>query len=191
MTTQNDCKRSRNPMKMVSDVIFKTFRPFLVIWGLFRPFLANFGPKFKIVLNWSCDHSKWLQERQKSIKDGFRWVQVISRHFVCFWGHKSHFWARTQNCCKLVLWHLKTITRRAEIWWRWFRMSLSRYLGHLEKKMCYFGAHCSHFWPQNDKRWPEMTWTHWNCHLKPFLMDFCLSCGHFEWSHDQLRRSVR
>ena len=30
-----------------------------------------------------------------------------------------------------------------------------------------------------------MTWTHWNCHLKPSPMDFCLSCGHFEWSHDQ------
>ena len=58
VTTQNDRKRSRNPMEMVSDVTFQTFRPFLVIWGLFRPFLANFGPKFKIVLNWSCDHSK-------------------------------------------------------------------------------------------------------------------------------------
>ena len=32
-----------------------------------------------------------------------------------------------------------------------------------------------------------MTWTHWNCHLKPSLMDFCLSCGHFEWSHDQFK----
>ena len=30
-----------------------------------------------------------------------------------------------------------------------------------------------------------MTWTHWNCHLKPSSVDFCLSCGHFEWSHDQ------
>ena len=71
VTTQNDRKRSRNPMEMVSDVTFQTFRPFLVIWGLFRPFLANFGPKFKIVLNWSCDHSKWLQEKQKSNEDGF------------------------------------------------------------------------------------------------------------------------
>ena len=30
-----------------------------------------------------------------------------------------------------------------------------------------------------------MTSTHWNCHLKPSPLDFCFSCGHFEWSHDQ------
>ena len=126
MTTQNDCKRSRNPMKMVSDLTFQTFRPFLVIWGLFwhvlaifgqippqiqdcrrqviwplkmtarevklqwrwfhlslfrrsghfwsfGTFSAIFGPKLKIVVYWSCDHSKWLQEKQKSNGDGFRW----------------------------------------------------------------------------------------------------------------------
>ena len=50
VTTQNDCKRSRNPMKMVLDVIIQTFSLILVIWGLFQPFLANFGPKFKIVI---------------------------------------------------------------------------------------------------------------------------------------------
>ena len=30
-----------------------------------------------------------------------------------------------------------------------------------------------------------MTSTHWNCHLKPSPLDFCFSCGLFEWSHDQ------
>ena len=79
VTTQNDRKRSRNPMEMVSDVTFQTFRPFLVIWGLFQPFLANFGPKFKIVI-------------------------------------------------KLVMWPLKMTAREAEIRWRWFQMSLFRYL---------------------------------------------------------------
>ena len=38
MTTQNDRKTNRDPMEMVSDVTFQTFRPFLVIWGI----LANF-----------------------------------------------------------------------------------------------------------------------------------------------------
>ena len=52
VTTQNDRKRSRNPIEMVSDVTFQTFRPFFVIWGLFRPFLANFGPKFKVGKKW-------------------------------------------------------------------------------------------------------------------------------------------
>ena len=97
VTTQNDRKRSRNPMEMVSDVTFQTFRPISVIWGTFRPFLANFGPKLKIVVNWSCDHSKWPQERQKSTEDGFiwqfQWVQVISGHLVSFWGQKWLQWA--------------------------------------------------------------------------------------------------
>ena len=129
VTTQNDRKRSRNPMEMVLDVIFQTFRPVLVIWGLFGhfwpffsqfwpqtqtcrklvmwplkmiareaeiqwrwfqmslfrysdhvrsfwaffghfwPLLANFGPKVKIVINWSYDHSKQSQDEQKSNGD--------------------------------------------------------------------------------------------------------------------------
>ena len=96
VTTQNDRKRSRNPMEMVSDVTFQTFRPFLVIWGLFRPFLANFGPKFKIVLNWSCDHSKWLQEKQKSNGDGFGChfsdIQANFGHLGPFSAIFGQFW---------------------------------------------------------------------------------------------------
>ena len=34
-------------------------------------FLANVGPKLKIVVNWSCDHSKRSQDEQKSNGDGF------------------------------------------------------------------------------------------------------------------------
>merc|ERR1712218_213396 len=49
MTNQNDCKRSRNPMKMVLDVIIQTFSLISVIWGHFWLLLANFGPKLKIV----------------------------------------------------------------------------------------------------------------------------------------------
>ena len=33
--------------------------------------------------------------------------------------------------------------------------------------------------------WNGLKWTHWNCHLKPSPFDFCFSCNHFEWSHDQ------
>ena len=72
VTTQNDRKRSRNPMEMVSDVTFLTFRPFLVIWGLFRSFWAifgRFGPKFKIVADQSYDQSKRPQEEQNSYGD--------------------------------------------------------------------------------------------------------------------------
>ena len=84
VTTQNDRKRSRNPMEMVSDVTFQTFRPISVIWGPFRPFLANFGLKLKMVVNWSCDHSKWPQEKQKSNGYGLRF------HFSDIWVNFGH-----------------------------------------------------------------------------------------------------
>ena len=109
MTTQNDRKRGRNPLKMVSDGNFNGFRSFQAI---LCPFEAT----------------------------------------------KSHFWAGTQNCCKLVLWHLKTITRRAEIWWRWFRMSLSTHLGHFEKKSVILEPVVAIFGPkmtQDGLKWPE------------------------------------
>ena len=38
-------------------------------------------------------------------------------------------------------------------------------------------------WPVYDK-WPKMAWISEKWHSKPFPLDFCLSIGHFEWSHD-------
>ena len=49
VTTLNDRKRSRNPMEMVSDVIFRLLGLFSGHLEPFRPLLSNFGPKFKIV----------------------------------------------------------------------------------------------------------------------------------------------
>ena len=49
---------------------FWSFRAF---FGHFWPLLAYFCPKLKIVLDWSCDHSKRLQDEQKSDGDGFRY----------------------------------------------------------------------------------------------------------------------
>ena len=76
-------------MEMASDVTFQTFGPFLVIWGLCWPFLANFGPKLKIVASQqSCDHSKRSQEEQNPDGDGSDDdIQVISGHFVFYWGN--------------------------------------------------------------------------------------------------------
>ena len=48
-----------------------------------------------------------------------------------------------------------------------------------------FGPKNGSWWSQNDTKLPEMTWTHWNCHLKPSPMYFCFSCDRFEWLHDQ------
>ena len=66
------------------------FRPFCVILG---PLRAIFGPEHKIVANWSCDTSKWLQDKQKSDGDGFRChFQDI---YVILGNVENHkFWAQ-------------------------------------------------------------------------------------------------
>ena len=46
-------------------------RSFWAFFGRFWPLLANFGPKLKIVINWSCDHSKRSRDRQKSSHSTF------------------------------------------------------------------------------------------------------------------------
>ena len=143
------------------------FRSFGALFGHFWPLLANLGLKHKIVVNWSCDHSKRPQEKQKSNGDGFWWkfqgVQVTSGHFG---ATKSHFWAQTQNCHKLVLWHLKMIARGADIWWRWFQKSLWTCWGHLGQFWGHFrailGPFQANLWPQTQNccrlvMWPLKT----------------------------------
>ena len=48
-----------------------------------------------------------------------------------------------------------------------------------------FGPKNGSWLSQSDTKLPEMTWTHWNCHLKPSPMYFCFSCDRFEWSYHQ------
>ena len=81
-----------------------------------------------MVVNWSCDHSKWPQEKQKSNGDDFGChfsdIQAIFGHLGPFSAIFGQFWAKTQNCRKLVMWPLKMTARRAEIQWKWFRMTI-------------------------------------------------------------------
>ena len=73
------------------------FRPFCVILG---PLRAIFGPKHKIVANWSCDTSKWLQDEQKSDGDGFgchfQDIYVISDNVdnLKFWAQIGQKWPK-------------------------------------------------------------------------------------------------
>ena len=53
-------------------------RSFGAFFDHFWPLLANFGPKVKIVVNWSYDHSKQSQDKQKS--DGYSPVLKINDH---------------------------------------------------------------------------------------------------------------
>ena len=63
-------------------------RSFWAFFGRFWPLLANFGPKVKIVINWSYDHSKQSQDEQKSDGDGLEChlsdIQTIFCHFGPF-----------------------------------------------------------------------------------------------------------
>ena len=68
---------------------------------------GHFCPKLKIVVNWSCDHSKRSQEKQKSDGDGFGChfsdIQAIFGHLGPLLAIFGQFWPQTQNCCKLVM----------------------------------------------------------------------------------------
>ena len=37
---------------------------------------------------------------------------------------------------------------------------------------------------EKGSKWPKMAWKSEKWHSKPSPLDFCLSCDHFEWSHD-------
>ena len=42
-------------------------------------------------------------------------------------------------------------------------------------------------WPkmaEKGPKWPKMAWMSQKWHPKPSPLNFCFSCGHFEWSHD-------
>ena len=90
----------------------------------------------------------------------WRWFQKSLWRLEVIWGHfgailgpfRANLWPRTQNCCRLVMWPLKTTARGAEFWWRWFRKSLWTCWGHLGQFWGHFGAILGPFranlWPQ-------------------------------------------
>ena len=80
-------------------------RSFGAFFGHFWPLLANFGPKVKIVVNWSYDHSKQSQDEQKSDGDRlgchFSDIQTIFCHLGPFFGHFWPFWQNFAQNSKL------------------------------------------------------------------------------------------
>ena len=79
-------------MEMVSEVNLSMLRSFQDHLG---PFEAIIGPKLKVVVGLSCDHSKRPQEEQKSNGDGFgsqfEDAQVILGPFGTIWDHLGQF----------------------------------------------------------------------------------------------------
>ena len=93
--TQNWSVRAVTISNQSISVTFQTFRPFLFICGHFWPFWSNFGLRFKIVTDKSCDPSKWPQEKQKTNGDGFgchfSYIQAIFGYlgpFSAIFGRK-------------------------------------------------------------------------------------------------------
>ena len=78
-------------------------RSFGAFFGHFWPLLANFGPKLKIVVNWSYDHSKQSQDEQKSNGDGlgchFSDIQAILGSLGPFSAIFGHFWQLLATFC--------------------------------------------------------------------------------------------
>ena len=157
MTTQNDRKRSRNPMEMVSDDTFQTFRTILVIWGTFQPFLANFGLKLKMVVNWSCDHSKWPQEKQKSNGDGLRChfsdIQFNFGHLGPFWPLLANLGPKLKNVY-IVRNDIDVLKVTSETTFIRFLLVLQSFWG-VTRPVCdnfMFGPKNGSFWPQYDTK---------------------------------------
>ena len=169
-------------MEMVSDVTFQTFRPISVIWGTFRPFLANFGLKLKMVVNWSCDHSKWPQEKQKSNGDGLRChfsdIQVNFGHLGPFLATFGQFGPKTYDFLHCPKWHR---CLESDIWNHHHQISACLAIifkipkGQLTTILS-FGPKLAEKGP----KWPKLAWTSKN-DIRPHHHSISASLAVFEW----------
>ena len=140
MTTQNDCKGSGNPMKMVSDVIIQTFSLISVIWGLFWPFLATFSQFWPQTQNWRRLVMWPLKMTAREAEIHWRWFQMAismdSGHFrpSCVilgpkwlqWAPKLHnLYTKWPRLFESDIWsHLHQISARLVIVLRCHKTSL-------------------------------------------------------------------
>ena len=104
--------------------------------------------------------------------------EVILKSFTRFWailgpfrGQSRPFKAKNSKLLHTSHVTTKTATRGAEFRWIWFSMSLLRSSGHL-------GAIVGPKMAHNDLYVSKVM-------SKAFPLEFCTSCGRFEWSHDQ------
>ena len=152
---------------------------FGLFWAILVSFWGNVcclghSGQVKNVTDWSCAQSKQPQEEQN-------WMEMISevilKSFTRFWailgpfrGQSRPFKAKNSKLLHTSHVTTKTATRGAEFRWIWFSMSLLRSSGHLG---AIFGPKMAH----NDLYVSRVM-------SKAFPLEFCTSCGRFEWSHD-------
>ena len=112
------------------------------------------------------------------------------------WGHfgvilgpfRANLWPRTQNCHRIVMWPIKTTTRGAEFWWRWFRKSLWWRWGHFRHFSTILGSFWGHLLPFEAPKWPERLEVEsrnhhhlHSAHLRSFWVVIWLDCYKFEF----------
>ena len=166
------------------------FWSFGAFFGHFGHFLANFGPKLKLVVNWSCDHSKWSQEKQKSNGDCFGChfldIQTMFGHLGPSFGH---FWP----CFGRILPEIQNVTDvkvpSQTISIRFLLVSRSIWVvtWPIFDNLEFWAKFCKKRPKMAEKgpKWQKMVWISDKWHSKPSPSDFCSSCDCFEWSYDQ------
>ena len=163
-----------------------SLRQFL-IWGQNWPKMAEKGPKWPKMAwmseKWhpkpspldfcfSCGHFEWSHDQFTTI--------------LSFWAKIGQKWPKKASNDQKWPECLKSDIRNH---FHWISALLAVILsGHMTSLRQFW------IWGQNGQKWPKMTekgpkwpkmaWMSEKWHLKPFPLDFCSSCGHFEWSLD-------
>ena len=107
-----------------------------------------------------CSGPKMAPSGPKMTQNGLKWPQPIE---IATWNHLHWISA---SLAVILSGHMTSLQQ----FWIW---------GQNWPKMAEKGP-----------EWPNMVWISKKWHLKPSPLDFCFSCNHFEWSHDQFTTSL-
>ena len=102
-----------------------------------------------------CSSPKMALSGPKRTQNGLKWPEPIE---IAIWNHLQWISA---SLAVILSGHMTSLRQ----FWIW---------GQNWPKMAEKGP-----------KWPKMAWMSEKWHPKPSPLDFCFSCGHFEWSHDQ------
>ena len=169
----------------------------MVIWGLFRPFLATFG-KFGPQTQDCLYCPKWSRCLESDIWNHLH--QISARLAIILRCHKTslrQFCVRAQKWLLVApKWHkmawndLNPLKLPPETISIGFLLLLRSFwvVTWLVYDNLVFKAKIGQKWPEmaeKGPKWPKLAWMSKKWHPKPSPLDFCFSCGHFEWSYDQ------
>ena len=151
-----------------------------------------------------CSSPKMALSGPKRTQNGLKWPEPIE---IAIWNHLQwisaslavilsghmtslrQFWVWGQN------WPKKAPNDRN--WTKCLKNDIRNHLHRISASLAVIlSGHMTSLrqfwiWGQNwpkmaekGPKWPKMAWMSEKWHPKPSPLDFCFSCGHFEWSHD-------